>query len=636
MLKFLVWQWIILQFEPIQTAEKARAWLFEAASNFSLVKYEASWESYQLYTNHNMGNFKFKLKHLYLGIAGLATYYFLFTGSHTSSNSPIGSADSVSSGSLLTYAANILNDYTGKLDPVKFNWNQALDLSLFFKENKNLIASLTCEEFANRIRKTERTYYNCHDDKENEIPLILPESINLYINNMERIIYGKTHLAKSLPNPSKLVFLLPGDEYVEVPVDKNPQEVGLKSLDLHKIVKKFDSKSSGIVGKEFTPIELNYDDFNYRKSLDKFMLDELLGVKQLHDKYAESKRARKYFGEAYVLGKEGKFDLDWRFYSGPSLLLEEDMMSAPVLSDWQDKNKRYSQLIRTWEMFCRQRGVVSWISDVDLIGWRFNGVHLPMDSPNGNFQMPISSLLKLVHDGYNQSLIFNYFDNDIDPKGQLKMIALLDISPYFKMRDRNNKENLIDMRLIDVETGLYMNIQALSTFQYEKLNNFKAKPIFQSLTEVDQEKLDRYLEMYKDDKTTLLNNKNLDIYNFNDFSTLLPVMYENYLTYIPHDYVKPLTTQYFDPFTVTRYNFRFREGISLWVPLGVCKLPPFVNSPTKEQDQTCLQNPVVNKIHTSLKPATDFHDSFMTWFNEQEGYNNYRLTPKHSNGFLLT
>lgn len=587
----------------------------------------------------SMARFKFKLKnnHVFLGLT-VVLGYLIWLRTSSSSVSDIQSLNPKRT--LETFSANVLANYKSSNPLVNFNWYEVLNLSKFFQVYKPLVGSLNCEEFANRIGKTDRTYFNCLDDLDNkEIPLILEQSVNLYFQETERIIFAKIHLAKSLPNPSKLVYLFPDEKYLEIPVNADKHSpVNMKDMDLSKVLQNQPFRDAvkskpPIVGQQFSPIDMPLDAFNYRTSVQKYQKEGLI-VKTLNDKYATTKRARKYFGEAYVLNNIGKHELDWRFFNSSILLLDElELMSPHQIDAFTDKNKRYSQLIRTWEMFCYQQGIATWLSDIDLIGWRFNGLHLPMEAPNGNFQIAISDLLQIVDKGYNQSLLFNYYDDNIDK--DMRFTGFLDISPYFKMRDRNNKENLVDIRLIDVETGLYISVFALTTFQYEKLFNFKSKSLLQSLKEVDLERIDKYVEIYKDDKTTLLNTKNLEVYNHNDLSPLLPVMYENYLAYVPHGYMKMLTTQYLDPFTATRWNFRFRDGINTWVPLTMCKLPPFVNNPTKEQDETCLSDPIVKHFYNAQKPATSFHETFLDWFNVYTGDEEYQFEPKHCQGFQL-
>ncbi|EGV63288.1 hypothetical protein PSN45_004440 [Yamadazyma tenuis] len=511
------------------------------------------------------------------------------------------------------YSANILSYHTTDT-PVDFSWIQFLDLNHFFASHKKLISPLNCEEFANRIQKGPRSFFNCRDQPDNKlVPISLQQNVNMYIDDMSRKIFGKIHLYKSFPNPSNLLYLF-HDNYVKFPVKTETKFMSLKSVNLKSAASKLTSFNQDLSPKPV--ISLNYDDFNYKKNLETF--SEESKVKELHYKYKDTKRARKYFGEAYLIDYTGAFNLDWRFFNATNVL-EKDL---------DLKNAKISRLIRGWLNLCSKLEIPSWLTDNNLIGWHMNGLHLPFED-DFSFQITMKDILKLVDQGLNQSIIFDYSDID---KG-IKSEMFLDISPYFKMRDRNNKENLVDIRLIDLETGLFLNIIGVSTFQYERLYNYQQKPVFQSLEEGDSRRIENYIKRFKDSREGLLNTKNLEVYNFDDFSSMIPVMFENQVAYLPANYMTLLTNKYFDPFAHSKKGYIYRAGINLWIPKDTCKLPPFLSIPTIEQDMQCLKIDKVNRLHKEYKKATEFHESFMESFNELSDYSGFTLKPLDFGGF---
>lgn len=554
---------------------------------------------------------RLKLKNVkpihYIIIVAIFVIFHLISPSNSSSKSTKNTKLPINI-SVDDYSAKVLNLYnSGSKGPIDFEWDQFLNIDGFVEKHKSLIEPLSCEEFGNRIRKSEKTRYNCIDDPQHKVPISLQENVLLYVDEMQRKIFAKVHLLKSFPNPSKLVYLF-HDNKIEIDVNKEPKKLKSGTKDLSKEIPKLTSYKQDLSPK--SPIELNYEQFNYRTCLNSYKEDS--PVQQLHEKYKDTRVARKYFSEAYLLDAQGTFNLDWRFFNSLEVISKEyDTLNMAKMSG----------IIRCWLHFCEKFNIKSFISDNNLIGWALNGLHLPMEK-DFNFHLPIEDLMKIIDLGLNQSIIFDYSDYDKKVHGQY----FLDISPFFKMRDRNNQENTVDMRLIDIDSGLYIDLIALVNFSYEKLFNFKAKPILQSLNSNDLIKVDKKIEIYKDKKENLLYSKDLDIYRFENLNKLLPVKFENAIGYIPKDYMEILTNEYFEPLKTSRGAFKFREFLNFWYPLEWCKLPPFTSVATKEDDQECLKNPLISSIQNTVSKSTTYHEQFMEWFKNLD-VANYNLKP---------
>lgn len=548
-------------------------------------------------------------KQVLAGSIFLFILYTLFGGSSQTKYEPYV-ADAIDQ-----YSASILSSITpGELDQksVDFSWNQFLNLDEFFNQNKHLVGPLTCEEFANRIQKSERNFYNCDDEPEDKlVPIAMNENVNMYFTDMNRKILGKIHLYKRFPNPRNLIYLF-HDNFIKVPVNKAAKKIRVKQNLVAATASKFTKFKQDLKIRE--PVELKYDDFRYKDNMQKYPDSSL--VRQLHTKYKDTKRARKYYGEAYLVDHPQDFNMDWKFFNSSNVLEEDDA-----------RNDKITKLTRAWLNLCDKLDIVSWLTSNNLVGWQFNGLHLPFET-KFEFHITVSDLLKLVDGGYNHSIIFDYSDLN---KG-IKSEMFLDISPYFKMRDRNNKENLVDIRLVDIETGLFINIVALTTFLYELLHNYKQKLVFQSLAEADVARIEHYITRYKDDRENLLNTKNLEVFKYDDVQKLLPVVFENQITYIPSNYMNILTDQYFDPFTISKQGYKFREAIDLWVPIETCKPAPFGQSNEKD-DLKCLKDKEVKKQYEMVKEAVKFHEKFLEYFNGLDNYDGYKMKPEDLSGF---
>lgn len=499
--------------------------------------------------------------------------------------------------------------------PVNFDWNQFLDIKSYYKQVEDTASQLNCDKFSSRLGRDESTFYNCIDypDEKDNFKFSLVQNMPLYMSPLNRKMAGKSYLAKVLPNPSKLVYLF-HDNKVEVPVNREPSPEPLSGGNLQSLATEFTDFKQPI-GKAYKPKTMKYEDFKLKDNLKKYKSGK---IKELHEQYKTTKRAKKYFSEAFMLDRMGFFNIDWRFYNG----------SDVIDTDSLERNDRLAKLIRGWSNICEKYDITSWLTNLDLIGWHTNGLHRPFDYIH-DYEVSIGDLLKLVDLNLNQSIIFDYSDINKGIKSEL----FLDISPFFTLRDRNNKENLIDIKLIDIETGLFISVYALSSFEYERLMNYKENPVFQSLEGAELTKINRYIDKYKDKKEGLLSNKNLDVIEFELFEKMIPVMYDNRVTYIPIGYKKIASEKYLDPFSLSKDGYRFREGIGIWVSNEVCKLPPFATVISPEVDLECLKKPEVKREYDRFKNAVKFHEQVLEELEKTENWDSYRLIPQDLTGF---
>lgn len=527
-----------------------------------------------------------KLKPITL-IIGLFIVYYLYTPKSTSH------FDLYHLSSIDTYSANVLRDHPNE---AHFQWGQFLGLDEYFEINKNTLVGLTCTEFGIRLKKHERSRFNCKDDPNDFIPIIMNENPLLYLDDANRHLLASIYNLKTMPNPQKLVYLFKGNQ-LTIPVNPSPKPLVVSgSPDLSKLVSKHTNNGRTIIKAPI--IDLEYEEFDYRSQLARFDLESPVSL--LETQYKNLKRAGMYFTDAYVDYDQGMRDIDWRFFRNGDLFKQPYGFLHMA---------RTSALIRAWLHFANTYGVKTWLIENTAVGWKFNGLHLPMEN-NLRFQISLASLMDLVDQGFNHTIIFDYTDNATPHQGAF----FLDISPYIRLRDRNNKENLIDIRVIDVATGQYLEIIGVATFQYEKLYNFKANLLLQSLGDDDIPKLQSKIDRYAEHKIGLLYTKDLDIFKFEEqVSKLLPVKFENSLAYVPVGYDSLLTEKYFDAMRVNRLDWRFREFLNIWVPFEWCK-PPRGN-PSQNDDLICLKNSNVEQLYRATRKVSEDHNKFLKYLH---------------------
>ncbi|KAJ3224900.1 hypothetical protein HK099_007694 [Clydaea vesicula] len=107
------------------------------------------------------------------------------------------------------------------------------------------------------------------------------------------------------------------------------------------------------------------------------------------------------------------------------------------------------EILQGFSEFSTTNNILFWISHGTLLGWYWNQKILPWDE-DIDLQVPYQHLKMLV--SFNQT----YFNSSITKKSYW-----IDVNPFGKYRF-HQKQNVIDARFIDVETGLYIDITALS------------------------------------------------------------------------------------------------------------------------------------------------------------------------------
>lgn len=169
--------------------------------------------------------------------------------------------------------------------------------------------------------------------------------------------------------------------------------------------------------------------------------------------YLESLKATRFYNEANCeryfqlsLGIQGRKDWGWHvdgtFYNGD--LMEEDP---------QEYAARLNSMIKTFQKFSLNNGIVSWLTHGTLLSYMYNGKAFPNDE-DFDLKMPLKHL-HILAQYFNQTLLLQ---DPAEGNGRY----LIDVNAYIGFRARGNTLNNIDARLIDIDTGLYIDLTAVA------------------------------------------------------------------------------------------------------------------------------------------------------------------------------
>ncbi|KAI8895645.1 LicD family-domain-containing protein [Globomyces pollinis-pini] len=125
------------------------------------------------------------------------------------------------------------------------------------------------------------------------------------------------------------------------------------------------------------------------------------------------------------------------------------------------KNPNYrlvklQEILGGWENFTMTHNIKSWMSHGTLLGWFWNYQLLPWDF-DIDFQMTITDLIRLNQ--FNQTVYLDRF--------------LIDANPNYNHR-YHQSDNVIDLRFIDIQSGLYIDVTGLSATP-DKLDTVSCK-----------------------------------------------------------------------------------------------------------------------------------------------------------------
>ncbi|MCJ1391431.1 hypothetical protein MMC18_004295 [Xylographa bjoerkii] len=188
------------------------------------------------------------------------------------------------------------------------------------------------------------------------------------------------------------------------------------------------------------------------------------------------------------------------------------------LLSYEGKRDAQVHMMRAYLEIFQRMGIETWIAHGTLLGWWWNGKMLPWD---WDIDTQISeSTLEYLAKNVNHTLHTYTAASSTLHTDPITRTYLLDVNSHWKERERGNGFNIIDARWIDVRSGLYIDITALS-------------------------------ETNPDVLPGLLSCKNLHRYHVKDLYPMRETMYEGVLAKVPYNYDLVLVEEYHEAALVT-------------------------------------------------------------------------------------
>ncbi|KAH3670898.1 hypothetical protein OGAPHI_000609 [Ogataea philodendri] len=384
---------------------------------------------------------------------------------------------------------------------------------------------------------------------------------------------GKTYLFASAPPPNKLIFLA-GDLafMVKVAAKRDIVKSGMlesyikSQMVRHDLtyqevvsspVSSFDTLAeiSRILGRDFvdassmgankTELKINQFEFPPNKKRSKAAAAAFTAQQNhYHNVLLREKE-----------GAVGEKKYDWRFFS--NLILQET-----------DKRSNWHQLIRGWLHFSANLGINSWLSLEALLGWHRNGLLSPWEE-SVHFEVPASDMVKLA-ESFNGSLVIQ---DAADGTG----VFYIDVNPYYMERTRDNNGNAspesVDLRFIDVRTGLYLEVNGLAVSKDGLSIPSNVMEMFTNEGDVLSDlKPDRTVD---GSKRKIVNSGTGVFYHIGQLSPLRRTLFEGRLANVPNRFVSILDMFYKDIINIREfYGHKFVDHLRLWVDSEKCQYVP--------------------------------------------------------------
>lgn len=230
---------------------------------------------------------------------------------------------------------------------------------------------------------------------------------------------------------------------------------------------------------------------------------------------------------------------EWRFFNGALRYLkqgwteEELLIREKVLLD---------RILRNWFKFASEKGLVSWIAHGPLLSWYWDGLLFPFDE-DIDIQMPAKELAKFCK-LYNQTLVIEDINEGFGK-------YFVECSSFIHHRGKSYKENHIDARFIDIDTGSYIDITGLG------VSNEPVPERYFDL--VEQNEIEGSVRQ-------VYNCRFPHFYSHDEISPLRYTMLGGVPVYVPNQIETILQQEYKKGLTGYDYDgFFFVDALNLWI-----------------------------------------------------------------------
>ncbi|TID18190.1 hypothetical protein CANINC_003931 [Pichia inconspicua] len=288
----------------------------------------------------------------------------------------------------------------------------------------------------------------------------------------------------------------------------------------------------------------SFDDFQWNEAE---FLDKLSSKSALSDNNYDSKlyehidqleqyrintgKHPKYLHEALLYGTTIGSHYDWRFFT-----------TSAITDDY--RQSIIHRLARTWLKFCFENGIKTFIAYGSMLGWIMNGLTLPWD---GDIDAVVTmESFNLLARNFNQTLLIDY--SEVDGFQSAMSGYLIDINPAYYSRVKGDGANVIDGRLIDISTGMYLDITALAwtenylaevqmTESLKKLidKDYEMNKHFALEGEIYDVTVQEQLRLLQSNKD-LVHCKNDNVYRIDELTKMIPSYFEGIRAYFPHSF----------------------------------------------------------------------------------------------------
>ncbi|CUM66789.1 uncharacterized protein PRCAT00004471001 [Priceomyces carsonii] len=266
--------------------------------------------------------------------------------------------------------------------------------------------------------------------------------------------------------------------------------------------------------------ELHYDPKLLAEyAFDRHELNHYNGLKYAN--LFEATKEPTYYKLATLLkdkeNRDSGWHYEWRFFNGALRYIKDDWTMEQLETREQIILDR---LLRNWFRFAEEKGIISWIAHGPLLAWYWNGLMFPYDL-DIDIQMPSSELNRLSKN-YNMTLVIE----DLE-EGYGKF--LIECATFLHHRDMPSKDNHIDARFIDIDTGTYIDITGIGK------NNEVPPPEYDSHIR-NKNANGGSVELYMDRRKHWL--------NFESINPLRYSMIGGVPVYVPNDIMSMLNREY--------------------------------------------------------------------------------------------
>lgn len=151
-------------------------------------------------------------------------------------------------------------------------------------------------------------------------------------------------------------------------------------------------------------------------------------------------------------GKSSEATVPKYFHESPYDVHYDARFTRAILED-PEQREAIKILVQTYLATFRDLGVQTWLMHGTLLGWWWGKKVMPWDY-DADVQITEADMYYLA--AYHNMTVHYYKYGGMEEGRYFQ----LEINPYFKHREQDDKSNVIDGRWIDMQNGLYIDITA--------------------------------------------------------------------------------------------------------------------------------------------------------------------------------